>query len=147
VGRRQHTCQDLEHSVDDIRFKKCHSDLGACSCRYGQTTQQRCEGGRGYEWRATRREKEKVDSSDEFSVDQSLEVFDGGAMVGIDDADYTQASKFNKALIRITEAVTNYGPHALDHREVIGGDVSTAIRCGLNGSALNGDGEKVEVAQ
>lgn len=68
-------------------------------------------------------------------------------MVGIDDADYAQAREFNKALVRITEAVTNGGPHALDHGEVIGGDVSTTVGCGLNGSALNGDGEKVEVAQ
>ena len=68
-------------------------------------------------------------------------------MVGIDDADYTRTRKFNKALVRITETVTNNGPHPLDHGEMIGGDVAAAIRCGLNGSALNGDGEKVEVAQ
>ena len=51
--------------------------------------QQRCEGSGGNQWGIARREKEKVDSGDEFSVNQRLKIFDGGAIAGISDTEYT----------------------------------------------------------
>ena len=69
-------------------LREVPGDLGTSSCRYGKITQQRCEGSGGNQ-RGIARRKEKVDSGDEFSVDQRLEIFDGSAIAGIDDADYT----------------------------------------------------------
>ena len=68
-------------------------------------------------------------------------------MVGVNDSNNAEAGKLNEPLVGVSQTVTDGGPHSAYHWEVLSRYVTAAVRGGLKGRSLNGDGEEVEVIQ
>ena len=117
----------MVQGVDDASFQQHERHLGTNASRSRQSPKEESERAGRDEGRSARGEEEHVDSANEVDVDQGLKVLGGGAIVGIDDADNTETSEFDKALVRVSQTVANYWPDATDHREVFNRDVSAAV--------------------